>query len=178
MENLNGWNVNIKKTTDEPYTLNYYDNASIIYNTSHSAHANNEQAIGGSTFNKDYNFWHDTEAYDVDFVGANDVVGDPVLGKTSGWESLADEPTAANLALGATSDLIDAAQASSFPDRIDPDSDFTTSPPSAITMTGDEIGAMGYEQPDPDGETGLYNVLGGTKQLTLGGTKQLTLSGE
>jgi hypothetical protein len=141
----NETNINIKKTTSYPYTLNLYDNASIIYNTTHSAHANNEQAIGGSTFNKDYNFWHDSEAYDADFVGTNDVVGDPVLGKTSAWESLADEPTMANLALGATSDLKDAAQATSFTARVNPNSsDYTTSPPVVVTMTGDEIGAVGH----------------------------------
>jgi hypothetical protein len=74
--------------------------------------------------------------------------------------------------------LVDAASATR--DIIDPDSTTDSTPIAITTMSADEMGAVGYEDtpPGPGGETGLYNVLGGTTTLGLGGSKTVTLSGE
>jgi hypothetical protein len=48
-----------------------------------------------------------------------------------------------------------------------------TAPAHSVTVL-----AYAPDVSPPQGGGGLYNVIGGTKQLTLGGTKQLTLSGE
>jgi hypothetical protein len=75
------------------------------------------------------------------------------------------------------SPLIDGADA--ITTMLDPDTDFTSSPPSVITMSGDEIGPYGYEDapPGPGGDTGLWNLLGGGNVLNLGGSQTIELSG-
>ena len=82
----------------------------------------------------------------------------------------------ANLKLDAA--LSDGKATAFSAEYIDPDSTFTPSI-SVITMSDNERGAYGYQDSPPlQGDTGLYNVIGGTKKRTVGGTKTTILSGE
>jgi len=209
LDNINVYNntfidnwVNIYVVNVTGYTnVTIRDNSSVRYQTGDDdgdklCHEIDDDNLDVSGWSIGPNHWSAADedglndASDVGTIGdwthANDTYGDPLLLKTSGWQAIAAAPTSISIAshLGfsdaASTPVLGAASQSGT--CIDPDTDWTTLPPVSgqiITMTCDEMGALGIEDsPAQGGDTGTYNVIGGTGVVIHGTDKKVTLSGE
>jgi hypothetical protein len=140
-------------------------------------------SVGGGTLTFDYNNWYSAAGTVISYQGDTYTSAQFATyqsEKSQDANGISDNPDFTNAAgndftLTSVSPCIDLLPAPVT--LLDPDS---TWPSSVVTMQGTELGAFGYEDAPPGagGDTGLYNVLGGSKQLTLGGSKTSTLSGE
>lgn len=197
--------VQTNDTDTEPSNVSFYNNTVIAPNTYGFQNSNADQGTGNSftqniisTYSASganvgtvddtditvgYNHFSDAQAaIDDDLEGTGDTYSTAApISKTTDWNGANLSTLIANWDcdgswFSLTSDLTGNTEKT----VLDPDTSFLAAPISVITMAADNIGAYGYEvsPPGAGGDTGLYNVLGGTKQRTLGGSDHHTLSGE